>query len=249
MGQNKFLIIVFCLSSFLSGYSQNNLLSKKLYHEVYEPSQVIDSVYGIMRYEKLNFYLGGDSVRNCTGYACTGWVSDFYTNDQLLHKGFYAEGKLKMYKNYYPDGKLERDFRAIDDYRSKLTLYHPNGTLKAEIEYKEGNPIKYDEYYDNGKPESSEIMEKNGEYFTKKISWYKNGQIESQLIMTNKKEYIYTQKDYHENGNIIAEGNVKYSPILNDYVKIDSWKYYDANGKQLREEEYLNGKLHSSKSY
>src|SRR3989344_1999054 len=150
----KISLIFTFVSIAFAGNSQNNLLSKKLYHDVYEPEQVIDPIYGINRYEKLNLFLGGDSIRNCTGYACTGWVSDFYTNDQLLHKGFYADGKLKMYKNYYPDGKLERDFRAIDDYRCKLTLYHSNGNLKAEIEYREGISIKYNEFYDDGKPES-----------------------------------------------------------------------------------------------
>jgi antitoxin component YwqK of YwqJK toxin-antitoxin module len=246
--KNYILIIALGLTPFFS-FSQNNLLSKKLYHDVYEPAQVIDSIYGINRYENLNFYLGGDSIRNCVGYACTGWVSDFYTNDQLLHKGFYEDGKLKMYKNYYPDGKLERDFRAVDDFRCKHTIYHPNGNLKAEIEYREGNPTKYNEFYDDGKPESSELMDKNGEYYTKKISWFKNGQIESQMVMTDKKEFIYSQIDYHENGKTSAEGKVKYSPILNDYVKIEMWKYFDENGKQKKQEEYLNGKMHSSKDY
>ncbi len=215
---------------------------------MYEPEQVVDPDYGIMRYEKLNLYLGGDSIRNCKGYACTGWVSDFYTNDQLLHKGFYAEGKLKMYKNYYPDGTLERDFRAVDDFKCKMTLYHPNAKVKAENEYRDGNPIKYKEFYEDGKPESNEEMDKNGEYYTKKQSWYKNGQAQSEMLLTNKKDFEYTLTEYHENGTISGKGTLKYAPTLGDYVKTGVWKYYDASGKQIRQEEYLNGKLHSSKT-
>ena len=31
-----------------------------------------------------------------------------------------------VYKNYYPDGTLERDFKNIDGFRSKCSLFYPN---------------------------------------------------------------------------------------------------------------------------
>ena len=44
----------------------------------YKFQEVYDSTYGINIYEKLNFGLGGDSIRNDKkGYACQGWVEDY----------------------------------------------------------------------------------------------------------------------------------------------------------------------------
>ena len=68
----------------------------------YAPEAVIDEKFGIQIYEPLNIMLGKDTIRNDeNGYAANGFIEDFYTSGQLLHKGFYVDGQLKLYKNYY----------------------------------------------------------------------------------------------------------------------------------------------------
>src|SRR5689334_12695522 len=69
---------------------------------------VYDSTYGINIYEALNMNTGGDSTRNdVKGYALQGWMEDFYPDGKVLHKGYYIDGQLKAYKNFYPNGQLE----------------------------------------------------------------------------------------------------------------------------------------------
>src|SRR4051812_15041222 len=73
----------------------------------YDAAKVIDPDYGITMYEKLNFYTGGDSVRNDKkGYACQGWLEDVYETGTDIHKGFYEDGHLKVYKNFFPNGNV-----------------------------------------------------------------------------------------------------------------------------------------------
>ncbi|MBK9288321.1 MAG: hypothetical protein IPN38_11720 [Flavobacteriales bacterium] len=42
------------------------------------PDAMEDPVAVLDGYEPLNATLGGDSVRNCKGYGCSGWVEDHY---------------------------------------------------------------------------------------------------------------------------------------------------------------------------
>ena len=66
----------------------------------YTPSEIIDPDYGIIRYNKLVPMMGGDSIRYTKdGYNAQGWQEDFYVSGKLVHKGFYADGFIKVFKN------------------------------------------------------------------------------------------------------------------------------------------------------
>ena len=81
--------------------AQNNLKDKSHYHDTYVPDAVINEKYVITMYEKLNIMLGGDTVRNDpSGYAANGYLEDYYTTGQLLHKGFYVDG-LNLYYGFH----------------------------------------------------------------------------------------------------------------------------------------------------
>ena len=114
---NLFICLFFILPFFGQAQVFNYSANEDPY-AIYENDSVfyvamIDSVYGINKYEDLNQRLGGDSVRNDKkGYAAIGWIKDFYPNGKVLHKGYYIEGQLKIYKNYFPNGQLERQFRT-----------------------------------------------------------------------------------------------------------------------------------------
>src|ERR1035437_11083976 len=80
----------------------------------YKASKVVDPVYGIRMYEKLNFAIGGDSVRNDRkGYAAQDWVQDLYESGRVLHRGCYEDGHLKIYKNFFGNGNVERVFKIL----------------------------------------------------------------------------------------------------------------------------------------
>jgi len=215
----------------------------------YTPEDIIDEKYGIVLYEPLNIALGsGDTLRNDqNGYAANGYQSDFYSSGQLLHKGFYADGLLRIYKNYYPNGNVERNFKMIDLRKSKMMLYYNDGTMKSDIVYVEGQALKWSDYYTNGTLEYVEEYHKSFQYYKLKANYFENGAPSDVLELTNKKKLIYTQTHYHTNNQIKEQGELKYNKAQFDYEKIGKWIFYDENGKPIKEQSYASGKLHSEK--
>ncbi|HOP45048.1 MAG TPA: hypothetical protein PLA11_16115, partial [Flavobacteriales bacterium] len=79
-----------------------------------DEEQIADATLAIVAYDDYNPRIGGEAVRMGANGPCIGWVEDHYPDGVLQHKGYYDDGRLVIYKNYYPDGTLEREFRAID---------------------------------------------------------------------------------------------------------------------------------------
>lgn len=240
-----FLGLIFFLFFILSSFTQNNSSKRSFSSE-----EVIDEIYGITMYEPLNVMLGGDTVRNTTeGYACNGFVEDYYSNGKLLHKGFYVEGKLKVYKNYYPNGQAERNFRMIDLKKSKMTLFYDNGIIKSSVTYLNNEALKWEDYYPDGKLEFVEEYDKSMEYYIFKANYYEDGTPEEELELLHKKKLRYTQKYYYSNGQVKEEGVMEYVRYKYDYQKTGSWSLFDKNGTLTKTRKYLDGKLVSEKGH
>lgn len=207
----------------------------------YSEAKVVDPEYGITMYEKLNFYTGGDSVRNDKkGYACQGWMEDIYETGQTLHKGFYEDGHLKLYKNFYSNGNVERSFKQVDFKRCNLQLFFPDGKLKSDINYYDGNPQMWTDYYPNGQIEYTEVNTKNMEYLIVRKSYAEDGKPQEIFEMIDPKKKIYSKKEYYENGNIKSEGTMIYNPAVTDYQKDGMWKEYDESGK-VTQQKWIKG--------
>ena len=231
-----------------SVFAQNNLKDKKLYHDTYVPDAVIDAKYGINMYVKLNMMLGGDTVRNdANGYAANGYLEDYYTTGQLLHKGFYVEGQLKVYKNYFPNGTVERNFRMVDLKKSKMDIFYKDGTPKSKIVYVNSEALKWEDYYPNGTLEFIEEYHKSFQYYIFKANYYENGSPENTLELTDKKKLRYTQTYFHPNGKVKEIGEMKYNKSEFDYQHTGTWKKFDENGNATKEIKYANGQVHSEK--
>src|ERR1041385_8141130 len=73
----------------------------------YTFEQVYDSAEGINIYEKLNFAMGGDSVRNTPkGYAAQNCWEDYYKSGAVLHTGYYIAGRRRpLTQNYAKSGE------------------------------------------------------------------------------------------------------------------------------------------------
>jgi len=211
-------------------------------------ADIVDNVYGITLYEPLNMVLSGDSSRMISGYAADQWVEDFYESGQLLHRGYYIKGQLKVYKNYYPNGKLERHFVNVDNFRSKVSLYYSTGIIKSEVEYSEGAPKVWSDFHENGKMEYHEEYHKSMLYHKEKTSYYDNGQISSQLLLTHKKKLTYTQNDFYKSGAKKMEGHVIFDKNQYDYYKTGTWIYYNESGTPIKEETYKGGKMTNTKT-
>ena len=208
----------------------------------YSAAQVLDPDYGIKMYEKLNFQIGGDSVRNDKrGYAAQGWIQDLYESGAILHKGYYEDGHLKIYKNFFENGNVERSFKVIDFKRCNEQIFYSDGKLKADITYYEGAAQIETDYYANGQVEYTEENSKNMEYLIQRKSYAEDGKPQELFEMTDPKKKLYSKKEYYENGTLKAEGAMKFNPAAIDYQKEGLWKNYDESGKLTSQENWVNG--------
>ena len=225
---------LFCLS--VNSFAQG----KK--GDVYAFKDIYDSVYGINHYDPLNKEIGGDSIRNDKkGYAVQGWVEDYYTDGSLLHKGYYIDGQLKAYKNFFQNGQVEREFKMTDLTRSLSVSYYPTGQKRTNIIYSGTNVIKEEDYFATGQLEYIEEYDKKGQYYLQKKSFTKDGKPTLLFELIDSKKKIYSSKEYDDNGRMEEEGQLFYNEAENDYKKNGKWKFYKENGEVKEERTYVNG--------
>lgn len=238
----KFLFILLILNSaYLFGQQQQPQEKR------YTQAEVTDSVYGINKYERLNAVLGGDSIRyDVKGFSALGWYKDYYVNGKLLHKGFYNDGQLKIYKNYWDNDTLEREFRVSELNRYNMKIYYRNGQLKSEIDYVKSNPVKQVDYYPNGQIEFIEEYNKSMEYYLQNKTFYENGFPQTLLELIDNRKKIYLKREYFPNGKLKEEGELKFNISVQDYRKEGKWISYNEEGKPIEEDYFINGDLNKT---
>jgi len=153
---------------------------------------------------------------------------------------FYGFVKYKsdMPVGYYfidEDGKVagqDQDEHGI----RKLMLYHPNGNLQAEINYKNGveqGPAKY--YYAGGSIRRSTNF-KNGSQDGQGIDYYKNGIVKSEVNYTDGTQDGLYRFNY-------ASGILNYEGWMKGGQKQGIWRYYNPAGKLTTQRHFVNDKL------
>ena len=198
---------------------------------------VYDSIYGIAVYDPLNFNIGGDSTRSdLKGYATQGWLQDYYKTGQVLHKGYYINGQLKAYKNFFPNGQVEREFKMTDLTKSAMTIFYQDGKPRSIIVYASSSVQKEEDYYPSGQLEYIEEYDRKCEYYLQRKFYNQEGKPTSVLEITDPKKKNYSSKEYYDNGSIKEEGQIIYNGQLGDYHKNGKWKFYHENGllKEVR---------------
>jgi antitoxin component YwqK of YwqJK toxin-antitoxin module len=238
MKVNKYIYVLIYFLLSVGGFAQSR---------TYKFSSVYDSYYGIKMYDKYNYALGADSIRNYKGHAVKGWITDYYDSGKTMHRGYYIDGQVKIYTNYFENGAVEREFRYLDDYHFHMIIFYPNGKKRSEVNYAGKSPRRWEDYYSNGNLEFLEEFEKNLEHHIVRIYGYENGNIDNTLELKNKKKYIYSLKYFYENGQPKEEGEVYFDKNTLDYSKLGKWILYDEQGKPVKEEEYVGNEKISEK--
>lgn len=213
----------------------------------YTQEEVIDGDMGITRYNRLIFRLGGDSSRLCKDYQCSGWVEDYYENGQALHKGYYEQGFLRVFKNFYANGNKERDFKIIDDNKSSLKVYYENGNIKSEITYYRTEPKEWTDYNPDGTIAYQEINDVRDGHMVYQKMCDDKGRLESEMKLEDKKEKIFDHKIYYSTGAVKEAGKTQYVDSMMDYIKIGTWQIYNPLGEVVKEQTYSFGKLTEDK--
>jgi len=194
-------------------------------------------------YDAMNKALGGDSVRLCGGNPCLGWVEDQHKDGSLKHRGYYDGGQLTIYKNYRPDGSMEREFRSIDAVRSVQRTYHANGQLRSETKYIDGRSVQYEDHYVDGTLRYAEERHRSEPYFLRMDLFAADGKPVSTLQLVDKRRVEFVQREYHPGGALRSEGRARYDPSRMDTQRIGTWTYYDQAGAVVKHEDYQDGRV------
>lgn len=197
----------------------------------YEARDVLDSLRGIEMYTGLIVALHGDSVMlSRSGSNMQGWNEDFYKSGKLLHRGYYVDGKLITFKNYYESGACERVVENPDPLHCNVSIFFENGSPRRRIHYYNGLAQRSYEFYENGLPKYAEENEKELSYLKLKKSWYDNGNMESSMELMDLKSKKYSRKTYYLNGKVKEEGILVKVAGANEYEKFGKWFSYDSEG-------------------
>lgn len=210
--------------------------------EVTEESDPYPELHG---YDRFNPQAGGDSTRLCATGPCSGWVEDKYADGTLKHRGMYADGALVVYRNYYPNGVLEREFKQQDAVKSVMRTYHSNANLRSEARYADGQAFEYRDHYADGSVRYVEERHRKEPYYLRMDLYAPTGEPVSLLRLVDRKRVEFELKEYFPDGLLRSEGRARYDPRRMDTQRIGTWRHYDASGTLLREEDHVDGKVHT----
>lgn len=231
--------IILITGLFFSPVKAQNPSIKKATLAGIRQSVAIDTLFGNNAYNKLIDVLAGDSMRYTgTGILVQGWIEDYYPSGKSLHKGFYKNGKLVLFKNFFENGQCERNFQSSDPINSVLDIFYEDGTLHRQIIYYNALVKKVADYYSNNIPKRQIEFSKDQKYLIQEKTWYADGNIALEFKLIDLKTKKYQRKCYYPNAVLKEEGNLVYSYDTKHYYKNGVWYSYDAFGKNKHIEKF-----------
>lgn len=209
----------------------------------HKPS-VVDPLYGIQLFEPFNMILGYDTVKkNSKGMAMQGTLIEHYVDNKVIHEGYYIDGRLRNYTNFYPNSKKEREFKMTDYREGDMIYYFGSGGIKSKISYRGTFPVKWSEYNEEGTLIHFEKFDETLSYYESKKSFFNSGRVQYEFVLTNLKKLIFDEKEFYSNGKLKAIGKVHYDFTTKDYHKIKKWLYYDEQGQLIKTHKFKDGRL------
>lgn len=196
-------------------------------------------------YAEFNHTMGGTKLRQCGERPCNGRVTDIYPDGILKHRGLYADGVLVSYRNYHSNGQLEREFKQQDLNKSMLRTYYSNGTGRSVTRFSDRVVLKYEDHYSDGRLRYAEERHRSEPYYLRMDLFAPSGDPLSLLRLVDRKRIEFEMKEYYPGGGLQSEGRARYDPRLMHTRKVGTWRHYDPDGSLLREEELVDGKVHS----
>ncbi len=160
-----------------------------------------------------------------------------------MHRGYYEQGRLSVYRNYHPAGGLEREFRSSDALTSVLRSSHASGNLRSETRYRYGRVGVYQDGYLTGARRFAEERHRTEPYYLRMDLYNDDGTPVSLLQLVDRKRVEFVLREYFPDGSLKCEGRARYVPSRMDTQRIGTWSYYDEAGGMLRQEDYRDGRV------
>lgn len=185
-------------------------------------------------YSLLAEFLAIDTLRYQNTSLAQGWLEDYYPSGELKHKGFYKNGKLLLYKNYFVSGICSQALTSSDPLNHCIETFYPNGFLNEQKIYFNSQLKKCSEYFENGCVKSKTEFDRENKLIIYKKVWYSNGLLKSEMKLTDYLTKTYSEKNYYDNGLLREEGNLLISLDNKSYKKNGVWNTYDRTGRGLK---------------
>ena len=232
------------MSCFLTSASISaQLISEIPAGSVFTPdfNQVESEEFGIVLYDQYANFNIDPKVRRGLDAPIEGKVEDFRTNNLLIHKGFYKEGKLRAYTNYFQNESIEREYKYKADGVGDLFVYYLNGYTRSVQKYYNYLPYHWEDYYDNGvlayvetkniKTQIPELIQENN-YQGKTISI---------IEISDNKSLKYLKTIYYPNGKMSEQGELTYIEEIQDFRKDGRYVTYNTKEQITSELVYQRG--------
>jgi antitoxin component YwqK of YwqJK toxin-antitoxin module len=201
----------------------------------------------------------------------TGLFTSWYkTGEKKEERSYEACNKITSKKIWAKAGWLKFETVKEDEMRSVEVEWYKNGQKKSAIPYKKGKQYgRVKRWYPNGQKEE-DVMMKNTRVHGYYRSWHSNGKKKHEFFSINnvmsgdyfdwnengaliwqiqelKDENKISVVNYWENGQIKMTGKSKMPTSLSIHEWSQSrdgqWTYYYKDGKVIKGESYLDGRL------
>jgi antitoxin component YwqK of YwqJK toxin-antitoxin module len=223
----KYLHILFIIGLTSNGFSQNIDSLGSL-----DFSDLINSRNGSV-YKSIN----EPAHRYCNGVRCNGEITDTFDNGKIKHKAFYINGSQHGEVTvFHSNGKVKSIGKCENGARiGTWQFFFETGNIEAEIIFdpRLREPKKWIDYYENG------VIQSKFEFNDQGIPLYhfefnEKGDTTFAYYPVDFDNLIFDFFEFHSNGHIKEKGRQKYKE--NDgWVKIGEWKWFDENGKLIKE--------------
>lgn len=181
---------------------------------------------------------------------------------QKVEYEFYLSGNIKVkhgiFKNYYPDGRVESSGKYFEDkFDGKWKYWHKDGQLAKSVTYDKGvkeGVVK--EWHSNSKLKSERDFIKGREN-GKSYYWHENSAKHKEIIWRNGNKHGF-ETHWHPSGNTALKTYYKNGAIhgylyeWDDLGKKTSQRFF-VNGREIRilfkSDKYGNGNMKLNYSY
>lgn len=212
------------------------LLVRHIYNRHKTKTEVYDKNYNLISenfFDTLEHRLNRAIEKNETGKTIYVYESNNQINTSI---------------SYYDSGRLSR-INIFDDKENHIiyeVLYDSTGKVDIETNYIYKDSILHKKsYYTHTNQKALEYFEGNKP--TSYLEYHLDGKIRIKgTILGMPINHVDKWQYYYANGNL--EKEVFYSKTNPNY-KSGIWKYWDENGKLIKQEWYENGELKKTKNY
>ncbi len=230
----------------IGGLAQAQSITEIPSTDVFSPDfeEVESMEYGIILYDQYaNFNPEPKIRKKANGEPVNGKVEDLSSNNLLIHKGYYQDGKLRGYTNYFPNESTEREYKYKADGVGDLYVFFLNGYTRSVQKYYNFAVYHWEDYYDNG--QLAYVESKGKKTGIPELIQENNyqGVTVKKIEISDNKNLKYIQTITLGNGKLSEQGELVYIEEIQDFRKDGRWVTYDKTEQVTSEIVYQKGEF------